>query len=657
IVTATTPSGSACTTTVQADGTYSCTLSPDPVDGEEVTVIVTDPSGNPSIPVTTTGGIDTTPPTTPTVNEPMGNPITGTGEPGGIVTATTPSGSACTTTVQADGTYSCTLSPDPVDGEKVTVIVTDPSGNPSIPVTTTGGIDTTAPNTPTLDNPPVNGGPITGTGEPGATVTVTTPSGSCTAIVQTDGTYSCDLSPTYVVGDIITVTQKDLAGNPSPPTTGIDTDNDGLPNYVDDDDDGDGNLDADENIAPNGDGNGDGIKDSLQQDVGTRPNPETGSYTTLAATGGCNIVDEYDVLGEPSLSTQDALFSYPVGLNDFKLLCANAGDSATVKFYYDKEYDTSTWNFRKFDTNGAVYADITTGVVYATEDVNGTTVTTATYTLTDGGVKDSDGLINSEIIDPAGPAINAANDDDDNDGLTNLEEVGGDINNPVDIDTDGDGVPDFLEPNFSDLDGDGVFNVDDTDDDGDGILTASENNIDMDNDGIPDYLDPDTTTTTGDGSGDSDNDGLSDKQECASFPCGDTDGDGVPDYMDNDSDNDGIDDQAEIGTDPANPTDSDNDGMPDYLESNIVDTDQNGVFNHLDDDDDGDGAPTSTEIGSDYTNPIDTDGNGIVDYLDDGLGGKAPVVVQTGIKGGSAPLWLLPLTGLLALRRRLAKKK
>ena len=218
IVTATTPSGSACTTTVQADGTYSCTLSPDPVDGEEVTVIVTDPSGNPSTPITTTGGIDTTPPADPTVNEPSSNPVTGTGEPGGIVTATTPSGSTCTTTVQTDGTYSCTLSPDPVDGEKVTVIVTDTSGNPSTPITTTGGIDTTAPADPTVNEP--TGNPVTGTGEPGGIVTATTPSGStCTTTVQTDGTYSCTLSPDPVDGEKVTVIVTDTSGNPSTPIT------------------------------------------------------------------------------------------------------------------------------------------------------------------------------------------------------------------------------------------------------------------------------------------------------------------------------------------------------------------------------------------------------------------------------------------------------
>lgn len=76
-----------------------------------------------------------------------------------------------------------------------------------------------------------------------------------------------------------------------------------------------------------------------------------------------------------------------------------------------------------------------------------------------------------------------------------------------DIDSDGDGVIDFLEDvngnqtiNDDDTDGDGIADVVDTDDDGDGILTIDEINIaedgtvtypDTDNDGTPDYLDPD----------------------------------------------------------------------------------------------------------------------------------------------------------------------
>ena len=77
----------------------------------------------------------------------------------------------------------------------------------------------------------------------------------------------------------------------------------------------------------------------------------------------------------------------------------------------------------------------------------------------------------------------------------------------------------------------------DKDTDNDGISDKDEGIKDSDNDGIPDFQD-----------NDSDNDGISDKDEGIT----DTDGDGIPDYLDTDSDNDGISDEKEtqIATSP-----------------------------------------------------------------------------------------------------------
>lgn len=68
--------------------------------------------------------------------------------------------------------------------------------------------------------------------------------------------------------------------------------------------------------------------------------------------------------------------------------------------------------------------------------------------------------------------------DDDGDGILTInEDVNGD-NDPTNDDTDADGIPNYL----------------DQDDDGDGILSISESTLDEDEDDIPDYLDADTTT-------------------------------------------------------------------------------------------------------------------------------------------------------------------
>ena len=83
-------------------------------------------------------------------------------------------------------------------------------------------------------------------------------------------------------------------------------------------------------------------------------------------------------------------------------------------------------------------------------------------------------------------------------------------------DTDGDGIPDFL----------------DTDSDGDGILDVDEGNVDTDGDLIPNYRDLD-----------SDGDCIPDAPRPATpirYAAVDTDGDGAPDFVDIDSDNDGL---------------------------------------------------------------------------------------------------------------------
>jgi hypothetical protein len=102
-------------------------------------------------------------------------------------------------------------------------------------------------------------------------------------------------------------------------------------------------------------------------------------------------------------------------------------------------------------------------------------------------------------------------------------------------DSDGDGIPDFIE-GPGDADGDGVPNLYDEDSDGDGIPDAVEGSEDSDGDGTPDFLDAD-----------SDDDGIPDSEEAGDSPADplDTDGDGVPDYLDDDSDNDGIPDSED----------------------------------------------------------------------------------------------------------------
>ncbi|WP_225995889.1 Ig-like domain-containing protein, partial [Acinetobacter oleivorans] len=71
------------------------------------------------------------------------------------------------------------------------VTFTDAAGNSStVNDTQTYTVDTTAPNAPVLD--PINAtDPVTGTAEPGSTVTVSFPDGTtATVVAGTDGTWS-----------------------------------------------------------------------------------------------------------------------------------------------------------------------------------------------------------------------------------------------------------------------------------------------------------------------------------------------------------------------------------------------------------------------------------------------------------------------------------
>ncbi|MCH7312769.1 Ig-like domain-containing protein, partial [Acinetobacter sp. ANC 4805] len=89
-------------------------------------------------------------------------------------------------------------------------------------------IDLTPPNAPDID--PINAtDPITGTAEPGSTVTVTFPDGSI-AQAATDpvtGAWTVPNPGNLVDGDTVTATATDPAGNISLPATEI-VDGDGL---------------------------------------------------------------------------------------------------------------------------------------------------------------------------------------------------------------------------------------------------------------------------------------------------------------------------------------------------------------------------------------------------------------------------------------------
>ena len=223
---------------------------------------------------------------------------------------------------------------------------------------------------------------------------------------------------------------------------------------------------------------------------------------------------------------------------------------------------------------------------------------------------DSDGTGPVPLDDDDEAEDPAADDDLDDDGLTNLVEGGGD--------SDGDGTPDYLdedsddngipdgEEGTGDSDGDGVPDFQDPDNDGDGIPDSDEGADDSDGDGVPDALDPD-----------SDGDGIPDEVEGD----GDGDGDGIPAYLDEDSDGDGV-----LDSDADSEADADGDGIPDFLDLDDSDGGES--------DSDGDGLSDGDEIaaGSDPFD-ADSDGDGIPDG-EDPLDDSPPDEADDGVVPG-----------------------
>ncbi|WP_181302135.1 Ig-like domain-containing protein [Staphylococcus pasteuri] len=231
-VTVTFPDGTTASATTDADGNYVIDI-PSNVDlkgGETLPVTATDKDGNTSDKASTVV-TDTTAPTAPTVNPVTSEDktITGTAEPGSTVTVTFPDGTTATGTADENGNYVIDIpaNEDLKGGETLPVTATDKDGNTSEKASTVVK-DTTAPEAPTVN--PVHKGDktITGTAEPGSTVTVTFPDGrTASGTADEDGNYVINIPTGEELkgGDHIGVTATDADGNISPSTDGTVIDN------------------------------------------------------------------------------------------------------------------------------------------------------------------------------------------------------------------------------------------------------------------------------------------------------------------------------------------------------------------------------------------------------------------------------------------------
>lgn len=231
----------------------------------------------------------------------------------------------------------------------------------------------------------------------------------------------------------------------------------------------------------------------------------------------------------------------------------------------------------------------------------------ATVTITVDKDNDGDGVSDSLDVD------------DDNDGIPDMVEGqkdsdGDGIPNHQDLDSDNDGLLDVVEAGGISDSGDGRLNAaQDMDGDGwnDQAQSTMEPERDSDGDGVPDFLDldsdndgvpdvveqgwPDAAPRDGriDGYRDANGDGLHDLN-IATGAALDTDGDGIANTLDLDADGDGVEDSLENELDSL---DSNHDGR-------------------LDDLDDSNGNDIPDLVDAAWTGGADLNSNGIDDRFD-----------------------------------------
>ncbi|WP_139958815.1 T9SS type A sorting domain-containing protein [Flavicella sediminum] len=312
----------------------------------------------------------------------------------------------------------------------------------------------------------------------------------------------------------------------------LDTDGDGIDDFIDIDDDNDGILDTEESDGndPNGDEDGDGVPNYLDIfDNGTGTDNSTTSYQDNDGNG---LPDVYDFDGDGIANHLD-LDSDNDGILDNVEAQTNAGYTAPsgsvgTNGYYDiyesvAGTDSGTPNFTPtiFDS-GQTNDDTTPDYLDIDTDDDGIpdnveAQTTLDYTAPTGNVGENGLDAAYENVDTYSPT-----------GITIT-------------DTDTDGSPDYRD---TDSDNDGTTDINEngqgnvlsgSDTDGDGL----DNNFDSDNSNY-DVNDSITTPATDLPDADSDVNSGGDVDYRDDVTGLDSDGDGVPDIVDIDDDNDGI---------------------------------------------------------------------------------------------------------------------
>jgi hypothetical protein len=429
----------------------------------------------------------------------------------------------------------------------------------------------------------------------------------------------------------------------------LDTDGDGIRNSLDIDNDNDGIPDYLEVTSCGGGSalNFNAIPDGTDPGTVSVSNSPVDLTVSQSFTGGANILDnqidnyftgtaekEIMINQEPAAysdkSTTTFNFSYPIFGVTFKM--------------QDIDYQAGTWidslrvTFSYKGVDGTIQSSQVTLGSYVNYKGNniflGKTGNSADNSLNGQAIINYPFMFDKLVIEYF--------NNDPSHGAQRIGYGGFTFCHISTADTDGDGIPNYLD-------------------------------LDSDNDGIPDVIESFGVDTNGDGRIDSftdaDSDGLSDNAEATSALNGlgipDFDGDGIPNYRDLDSDGDGIPDVIEAGgTDAGNNgiidsyTDTDGDGYSDNVDGDVgndgvaensaasllksgTDTNADGVA---------DSWPNDNADLTGRPNPydLDSDGDGILDLIEAGFSGTNGVASGTlGTDGWSNTIDALGSLGLI----------
>ncbi|WPU24005.1 Ig-like domain-containing protein [Cedecea neteri] len=227
------------TGTADNNGNINITLTTPQVDGETLTVVVTDPAGNSSPPANVaapdvqppvlpviTGVLDDEAPNTGNVENGQSTndktpTLQGTGQAGDTIHIYESGVEIGTAKVGVNGTWSFTPQTPLADNSYTfTAMASNVRGDSGTSASYTVVVDTTAPDEPTGLIVSATGDTVTGLAEPGSTVTIKDANGNVigtgTAAPVT-GAFNITLTTPQLDGSNLQVTATDAAGNVSPP--------------------------------------------------------------------------------------------------------------------------------------------------------------------------------------------------------------------------------------------------------------------------------------------------------------------------------------------------------------------------------------------------------------------------------------------------------